>query len=82
MDELKKKIVVVGDGACGKTCLLIVYVKQEFPVEYVPTVFDNYVVTIEAEGEKVECTLWDTAGLFFYLYFIVLVLVFFFFFLN
>lgn len=31
----------MGDGGCGKTCLLIVFTKYEFPSEYTPC-FDNF----------------------------------------
>jgi len=56
------KLVVVGDGGVGKTCLLICYCKGDYPKEYVPTVFDNYVVSLTAGGELVELSLYDTAG--------------------
>ena len=60
-------MVIVGDGACGKTCLLIVFCKNQFPEVYVPTVFENYVADIEVDAEtvyakQVELALWDTAG--------------------
>ncbi|KAI9299283.1 small GTPase superfamily, partial [Cunninghamella echinulata] len=58
----RKKLVVVGDGHCGKTSLLVVYQNGEFPVRYVPTVFENYIANVQIDGRVIELALWDTAG--------------------
>lgn len=73
---MRKKIVVVGDGACGKTSLLIVYQKGQFPEvmmivykhitnkmqNYLPTVFENYISNVQVDNKVIELAIWDTAG--------------------
>ena len=60
--QLRKKLVVVGDGECGKSCLLITFSKDEFPVEYIPTVFETYATNLTVKGKVMQIALWDTAG--------------------
>jgi len=62
--SVRKKLVIVGDGCSGKTCLLMVFSQDQFPKSYVPTVFENYVADVidVHSGKHVELGLWDTAG--------------------
>ena len=62
VDPSALKFVVVGDGAVGKTCLLVVYNDGEFPEEYVPTVFENKAKTLTFKGKQITLRLYDTAG--------------------
>ena len=56
------KVVAVGDGAIGKTSLLLCYSCDVFPSSYIPTVFDNYCKNTFIENVPCSLQLWDTAG--------------------
>lgn len=53
METIRKRAVVVGDGNCGKTCLLIAFTKGYFPFEYVPTIYETYAADFQIDGAKV-----------------------------
>lgn len=40
--ERRVNCVLVGDGAVGKTSLVVSYTTNGYPTDYVPTAFDNF----------------------------------------
>lgn len=57
------KLVLVGSGGVGKSCLTIQYISKKFVEDYDPTLEDSYrkQVTLES-GEPAVLDIFDTAG--------------------
>ncbi|XP_029354278.1 rho-related GTP-binding protein RhoU-like isoform X2 [Echeneis naucrates] len=60
--ERRVNCVLVGDGAVGKTSLIVSYTTNGYPTEYVPTAFDNFTVMVVVDGKPVRLQLCDMAG--------------------
>ncbi|KAK1803068.1 hypothetical protein P4O66_021597 [Electrophorus voltai] len=60
--EERVKCVVVGDGAVGKTSLIVSYATNGYPAEHVPTAVDSFSVRVVVDGRPVRLQLCDVAG--------------------
>jgi len=56
------KLVLVGSGGVGKSCLTIQFIAQRFVDEYDPTLEDSYRKQTTVDGEEVILDIYDTAG--------------------
>lgn len=52
------KCVTIGDGAVGKTSLMLSYTTNAFDGSYQPTVFDNYSCNLIVDNRVVQLNLW------------------------
>ncbi|BFZ58957.1 aldehyde dehydrogenase 3, member A2 [Savitreella phatthalungensis] len=48
---IERKLVVVGDGGCGKTSLLARFSTGDFPTQYVPTIFETSCKDLDLPGD-------------------------------
>ena len=58
----KLKVVVVGNGEVGKTCLVSTYGNNGFPDKYVMTVAKNFESKIKYQNKEITLDIWDTGG--------------------
>jgi len=61
--EIQIKLLMVGESAVGKTCILQQYAEGTFDTHFITTIGIDYKLKhIELEGRKVRLQMWDTAG--------------------
>lgn len=54
----RQKLVVLGDGGCGKSCLFKNQHSRELPAR----VFESHLADMEVDRKQLELALWDIAG--------------------
>ena len=65
--EIIYKIIIIGDPSIGKTSLIRKFVKDQFEVDYIPTVGVNISkqpvdLTIQGKDLHINLMIWDLAG--------------------
>ena len=62
-DELKVKVILLGNGAVGKTSIANRYTHDKFSSTYKPSLGVDFMVKrVELEGKKIKLMVFDTAG--------------------
>ncbi|NXT95750.1 RHOA protein, partial [Anhinga rufa] len=62
MAAFRRKLTVVGDDRCGKTCLLFALRHEQLPKSYEQTLFDAYTTDTKVDGKEMKLILFDVAG--------------------
>lgn len=56
------KVITLGDGGVGKSCLTLRVVQDEFVDEYDPNIEETFRKQMIVDGKPVMVEIWDTAG--------------------
>jgi small GTP-binding protein len=63
MGETLVKLLIIGESAVGKSCILLRFAENTFSETFLSTIgIDFKVRPVEINGEKVKLQIWDTAG--------------------
>lgn len=64
MSQKKIQVIILGDGAVGKTSLLKMYQDKQFTQSHMATIGLDYVSSTykSPKGEEIAVKIWDTAG--------------------
>lgn len=62
MKKKSIKILLLGDPSVGKTSLKIRFESGEFPLQYIPTVFNSYADELVVENISFQILIFDTNG--------------------
>ena len=63
LPELKLKILLIGDTAVGKTCMILKYIDNNFPETHIATIGVEYKSkVIYTDKYKITLNIWDTSG--------------------
>ena len=62
-NEVKIKVLLLGDGAVGKTSLAVRYTHEKFSSSYKPSLGVDFMLKrVEVNGQRVKIMVFDTAG--------------------
>ncbi|KAI8879602.1 GTP-binding protein SAS1 [Backusella circina FSU 941] len=57
------KLLLIGDSAVGKSCLLLRFSDDSFTPSFITTIgIDFKIRTIDLDGKRIKLQIWDTAG--------------------
>lgn len=57
------KVLLIGNSGVGKTCIIQRFVREDFSVNYLPTIAVDFKLKIfEVDNLKLKMQIWDTAG--------------------
>lgn len=57
------KVILIGDGAVGKTSLVRRYMEGKFTIDYLPTIGTQiYTKTLGLAGTEIKLVIWDISG--------------------
>ena len=59
----RANICILGEGAVGKSCITLQYVRHYFEPNYDPTIQESFTRTVTVNGAPIEVTILDTAGM-------------------